>query len=156
MKSLAQNPIDPAKNEDARLRGELLHLAARLHKLQKLQEEGLGAIPEHYSEGAATMSLRGNVRTLLDELQEHGLFLVPVGELESWLPILMKGHSREDKSRWAMLAAEKIEDSGERNEGLWQFIRTLYDFLQKQLGNFVGVSPHRVEGKMPTSGTATP
>ena len=68
----------------------------------------------------------------------------------------MKGQSREDKSKWAMLAAEKIEDVGERNEDVWLFIHTVYDFLQKQLGNFVGVSTQRGEEKMPTSGTATP
>jgi hypothetical protein len=156
LKTLAQNPIDATKGEDAKLRGKLLDIAARLYKLQKLQQHGLNAIPEHCREGAIMVSLRENVRTLLAALQEHGLFLVPVGELESWLPILMKGQSREDKSKWAMLAAEKIEEVGEGKEDVWQFIRTVYDFLQKQLGNCVGVSPKCVAETMPILQRPTP
>ena len=133
LKGLAQSPIDPTKNEDAKLRGKLLDIANRLYKLQHLQQHGLNAIPEHCYEGATTVSLRDNVQTLVAKLQEDGLFLVPVGELESWLPVLMKGQSREDKSKWAMLAAQKIEDVGERDEDIGQFIRKVYDFLQEQL-----------------------
>jgi hypothetical protein len=42
----------------------------------------------------------------------------------------MRGQSREDKSRWAVLAAEKIEDVGERDDDVWLFVRSVRDFLQ--------------------------
>jgi hypothetical protein len=32
-----------------------------------------------------------------------------------------------------MLAAEKIEDAGERDEDIWKFMRIVYHFLQNQL-----------------------
>ena len=78
LKSLAQTPIDRAKDEDSILRGKLLDIAARLYRLQKLQQQGLEAIPQHYCESTTTISLRNNVETLVAELREHGLFLVPV------------------------------------------------------------------------------
>ena len=90
-------------------------------------------IPIQYEEGAEKIGLRRDVERLVAELRDVGLFLVPVGELESWLPILMKGHSRTDKSQWAMLAAERIEDVGERTDDVWQFVRTVYQFLDRQL-----------------------
>ena len=45
----------------------------------------------------------------------------------------MKGQGREDKSQWAILAAEKIEDTGERNEDIWKFIHAVSEHLLKQL-----------------------
>ncbi len=96
-----------------------------LSRLRDIKERGLDTIQDS--------TLRANVEILLSELGKVGLFLVPVGELESWIPKIMKGHSRENKSQWAMLAAEKIEDVGERNKDVWSFIRTVYDFLNRGL-----------------------
>ena len=62
----------------------------------------------------------------------------------------MKGQSREDKSNWAMLAAEKIENVGERDEDVWRFVRSVYDFLQEELANLVEVTPPRVVETAPT------
>ncbi|MGH9895205.1 MAG: hypothetical protein ACREA0_25125, partial [bacterium] len=141
LKTLAQNPIDLAKNGDSKLRAKLQDIAGRLYRLKDLQQQGIQGIPEECNDGTTKVSLRQDVLTLVAKLQEHGLFLVPVGELESWLPILMRGQSREDKSKWAMLAAEKIEDVGERDEDVWRFIRTVYGYLERQLGSLVGVAP---------------
>ena len=120
------------------LRRELQQLVTSLYRLGDFQRRGLEAIPE--SNGSSNVLLRDDVKAILSDLQEFGLFLVPVGELESWLPILMKGHSREDKSRWAILAADMIEDVGERDEDVWKFIRAAYNFLQKQTGALVEAS----------------
>ena len=118
---------------DARVRGKLQSISRQLYKLNNLQQKGIEAIPEVFENGGSTIQLRAEVNSLLSDLGTYGLFLVPVGELESWLPILMKGQSREDKNKWAMLAAEKIEDVGEREEDIWQFMRTIYNFIQDQL-----------------------
>ena len=140
LQSLAQVPIDLGRNGDAQLRGRLQQLGERLYRLHNLKQLGVNAIPMEYKDQTTMVTLRNDVDTLLSELSACGLFLVPVGELESWLPVLMKGQGREDKSRWAMLAAEKIEDVGERPEDVWQFMRTVYDFLEKQLRQFAGDS----------------
>ena len=138
--ALAQKLVDLKTNDEAMLRGKLLEVAERLYRLQDLKQRGVKAIPESHTSGGTTVSLRNDVQTLLSDLDKRGLFLVSVGELESWLPILMKGQSREDKSKWAMLAAEKVEDVGERDEDVWRFIHTVCDFLQKRLESFVGDS----------------
>ena len=125
LKELAESPIDPTKNEDNKLRGELQRLINNMYKLHELQLRGIEGIPS---------SLKADANDLLSEFGEVGLFPVPVGELESWLPMLMKGSSREDKSQWAMLAAEKIEDAGDRKEeDVWKFVRSTADFLGSQL-----------------------
>jgi len=131
LKTLSQEPIDLAKNGDSKLRGDLQRIIRELYKLHLLQQQGLEAIPKTIDADGIAVSLRSDVRALLWDLGSHGLFLVPVGELESWLPVIMKGHSREDKSKWAMLAAEKIEDSGERDDDIWKWFHTVYDFLEK-------------------------
>ncbi|MFC1573791.1 hypothetical protein ACFL30_01255 [Candidatus Latescibacterota bacterium] len=141
-KAIVQELVDFSKNNNdiLNLRSKLLKAANRLNRLHDFKQGGLEAIPESHTDGATTVSLRNDVQTLLSELEARGLFLVQVGELESWLPIIMKGQSREDKSKWAMLAAEKIEDVGERDDDVWRFINTVYCFLQKTLESFVGVS----------------
>ena len=45
----------------------------------------------------------------------------------------MKGQGREDKSKWAMLVAEKVEDVGERDEDVWQFISSVHRFFEQRL-----------------------
>jgi len=119
--------------DDARVKGKLQSISRQLYKLNNLQQKGIEAIPEVFENEGSTIHLRAEVNSLLSDLGTYGLFLVPVGELESWLPILMKGQSRENKSKWAMLAAEKIEDVGERKDDIWQFMRTIYNFIQNQL-----------------------
>ena len=94
---VVQELLDPAGGDEARIKGKLHHLAQQLNRLRELAERGLDAIPEHFSRGTTPVALRMEVQSLLTKLQTHGLFLVPVGELESWLSILMKGQSREDK-----------------------------------------------------------
>jgi len=122
-----------AKNiDDAKVGGKLQSIGKRLYKLHALQQKGLEAIPETYDSDGPGIS-RSAAAELLKDLERQRLFLVPVGELESWLPVVMKGQSREDKSKWAMLAAEKIEDGGERDEGIWEFMRRVYRFLVDQM-----------------------
>ncbi len=145
LKQLSLVPIDLQKNGDTQLRNKLQNIVDRLSKFHSLKERGIEAIPEEDSEGTTQGSLRQEVQILIDDLQEYGLFLVPVGELESWLSVLMRGQSREDKSKWAVLAAEKIEDIGERTEDIWLFIQKVHIFLQKQLGKFVPGSSDKLE-----------
>jgi len=133
LRELAKTKTDSTKNDDVELRGKLQDIVSRMSRLHDLALRGLDAIPESHSVRNGTVTLRDDVRGLLQDLGSYGLYLVPVGELESWLPILMKGHSREDKSKWAMLAAQKVEDVGERNDDVWQFMRSVYEYLEQGL-----------------------
>jgi hypothetical protein len=47
---------------------------------------------------ALKSSDRAIARTLFKDLGDHGIFIVPVGELESWLPGL--GVPRSSKAKW--------------------------------------------------------
>ena len=122
------NDVDVAK-----VRGELHSISRRFYRLHDLQRMGLKSIPETQNTDKGANAPRSEAAGLLQDLERQGLFLVPVGVLESWLPILMKGQSREDKSKWAMLAAEKIEDVGEREDEVCEFTRRVYTFLLKQV-----------------------
>ena len=46
---------------------------------------------------------------LLQQLRIHGLFLVPVGELEEWLGEYNVGISKSDKRAWSNAAAQIIQ-----------------------------------------------
>lgn len=131
LKSMCGVPIDPNKGGTEALRGKLKKLVDKMYQLDQLKEVGVAAIPEEWSTGPTNtkIPLRQEVNTLLAKLAAHGLFLVPVGELESWLPVLMNGIGRGDKSRWAMNAAEKIEDVGARSGDVWAFVSTVFQFL---------------------------
>jgi len=121
------------------IRGDLIELTADLSRLSELKKRGIEALPEFDGSG----SLKDEVGQLLSELADEGVFLVRVGELESWLPTLMNGVSREDKARWAMLAAEKIEVVGEREEDVWAFIRGVDEHLQRRVGELATESQTR-------------
>lgn len=132
LQDMSKSPIDLSKDEDIQLQGKLRRLSDRLYRLKKFKEKGVDSVQGAADAGGAgKVDLRTELQDLVQVLHTYGLFLVPVGELESWLPVLMKGQGREDKSRWAVLAAEKIEDVGEREEDVWQFIRSIRVFLQE-------------------------
>jgi len=122
--------------DGAKIRGKLNGIGKRLYGLHDLQQRGLESIPQTQSTDKGLDITRSDVAEMLQGMERQGLFLVPVGVLECWLPILMKGHSREDKSKWAMLAAEKIEDVGQRDDDVWEFTRRVYSFLVDQVKSF--------------------
>ena len=65
------------------------------------------------------------VTSLLNDLRSHGLFLVPKGELESWVENLMKGVGKGNKSLWATEAARKIEDCGKGENDIWEYVQSI-------------------------------
>ena len=121
LKSLSEK----GKLDDTTLRREVQEVLNRLSKIHGLKEAG--------PLGIADVRLREDAKGILRSLRELGLFLVPVGELESWVPIVMKGNSKLDKSRWAILAAQKIEEFEERNDDVWEFVRSVYEFIKRSL-----------------------
>jgi hypothetical protein len=131
---IAQELSNWEGNDPGKLRGKLIRIVERLNDLHALKLKGIEAVPEQHKLGGVSVSLRAELIGLLEEMRVCGFFLVPEGELESWLPVQMNGVNRQDKSRWAMLAAEKIEDIGERDEDVWAFVRAVYEFLAERLG----------------------
>jgi hypothetical protein len=133
LQSLVNSTIENGQ-EDV-LRGKLIELADRMYRLRDLQQKGIDAIPENWGVKERSIRLRERVTSIVDSLKSHGIFAVPVGELESWMPVIMNGISRDDKSTWAMNAAEKIEELGEqKGADIWEFVRTVAQFLSDQFG----------------------
>jgi ABC-type cobalamin/Fe3+-siderophores transport system ATPase subunit len=69
---------------------------------------------------------------LLDPLADHGIFVVPCGELESWLSMLAKGLGRSDKAKWLMQVFERMGDDPDHptyarpgSDDVWAFMDRL-------------------------------
>lgn len=105
---------DPKKESE--YRQQLKILSNILNSLNHLKSNGVQALPA---------SLGVTVTTLLNDLRSHGLFLVPKGELESWVGQLMTGVSKENKSLWATEAARRIEDFGKGDNDIWEYVQSI-------------------------------
>ncbi|MFZ3014749.1 MAG: TOPRIM nucleotidyl transferase/hydrolase domain-containing protein [Nitrospira sp.] len=103
------------------LRSKLNLLSRELSPQQNLKLKGVAAVPE---------GLQAEINSLITNLKSIGLFLVPCGELESWVPTLMTGVTRENKSLWATEAARKIEEQGEGEGDIWAYIRSMVDYFR--------------------------
>lgn len=103
------------------LRSKLNLLSRELSPQQNLKLKGVAAVPE---------GLQAEINSLITNLKRIGLFLVPCGELESWVPTLMTGVTRENKSLWATEAARKVEDQGEGEGDIWAYIRSIVEYFK--------------------------
>lgn len=101
-----------------------LSLTARLKKgVESLQSEDV------YSD----------LKALLNECRSHGLFLVPVGELEDWAPDLTDGGpSKKKKAEWANYAANKIREAPVGTNDVWAFVRRMAEFQRDTINRLSG------------------
>jgi hypothetical protein len=111
-------------NSEALLKSKLNRLLGRLNRLSLLKRKGIDGVPE---------DLKTEAQNILCELQKFGLFLVPRGELESWVPELMGDTTKENKSLWATEAARRIEDQGRGNSDIWDFVTEIVNFVKSHL-----------------------
>jgi hypothetical protein len=68
-------------------------------------------------------------RQLLTALNEIGVFIVPVGELEAWLVDANIQESKENKWAWANAAALYVQSRGAASGDVWDFIRQVGTYL---------------------------
>jgi len=95
-----------------------------------LKREGLGALPPKE---------RGSIEsTLLKPLEDHGIFLVPVGDLECWLPHLSKGVRK--KGSWLPAIFDAMGSNPQDDKyahpdvgDVWDFVRKVTTWLQKPI-----------------------
>lgn len=112
--------------KEASLRLKLNKLVGKLNRLSALKETGIEGAPG---------DLKGEAKALLEELRKFGLFLVPRGELESWVPDLTEGISKEKKALWATEAARKIEERGRGDNDIWDFVAGIVDYIKSRLAS---------------------
>lgn len=118
-----------------RIRKDLSELSTGLSQTARLKK-GL--------ESLQTYPIYHDLVALLHKCRIHGLFLVPVGELEDWVPILTTdGPSRKRKAEWANFAANRIRESPTNNEDIWEFVRQMACFQRDERSRLAGY-PTRV------------
>lgn len=126
LKRLSDGRMDWDGGDDNTLRRGLSDLSERLRRLQRLKEGGLEAYNDF-------PELKLELETLLRKCNEIGLFFVPCGELEGWIPDLMRGHSkRSNKISRAAVAASKIREAEVKAGDIWAFCQSIFAFLKAQ------------------------
>lgn len=121
--------ITESTDLSGKIRGKIMSIAKQTYKLNELKSSGIAGIPDDVMNLDGSQKLNIEFSEFLETLKKFGLFVIPVGELESWLPVLMNGQSKEDKAKWAILAAEKIEHIGFKDDDVWAFIKGITDYL---------------------------
>ena len=120
-------------NSIAQARGDIKTAFSELDtedkKMNKMKEEGVALLSGEVKEAA---------NNLFDRLDEYGLFVVRIGELESWLPKL-EVENRESKSDWLISAFEKMESDPDSENYLkpdeeltdvWAFLESVKMWLK--------------------------
>lgn len=117
---LASDDLDWQKGHDRQLWTELSSIRNALNGMRDLKAAGVSSL---------SSPLREQVKDLVQELAGHGLFLVPVGELEGWLSDCGIKASKSTKWAWANEAAEYIRANPARTDDVWGFVGRVGDFL---------------------------
>jgi hypothetical protein len=90
-------------------------------------------------ENLGAPSVSYDLKAFLGTCRGLGLFLVPCGELEDWLPRLMgKGPSKKRKAEWANAAAGRIREEPVGSDDIWAFVRQMAEFQKDEAARLSG------------------
>jgi predicted ATPase len=110
-----------ANGDDEKLQKQLDKIAKKL-KRNRVLKKGINGLPKN---------IKNLTEILLKDLQNIGLLLVPVGELECWLANENISASKSNKSAWATAAAILVRQKGASEGDIWDFMKEVADYLQK-------------------------
>ena len=113
--------MDWSKGHDAAVVGKLRKVANELDRMKQLKSGGVESLPH---------GLKLDVIQMIDDLTRHGLFLVPVGELEQWMDESKVSVSKQEKAAWANAAAAYIRGGEPQKDGVWTFVKLVAEFLR--------------------------
>lgn len=115
-------------NDDERLMRQCRGLANRLDRMRRLKPGGISAFESEHP------AIAGQLEALRQKFWQAGVFIVPVGELESWLPedFMKDGPSKERKQEWADEAANRIRQRPEKAGAITDFIKQVAAFLEER------------------------
>ena len=125
LRDLSSKKLDWSAGDDRALRDGLSALGNSLNGMRRVKTGGIPVLPPEISTP---------LRAIVEKLAAHGLFLVPVGELEEWLSECGIAASKQKKWAWANEAAEFIRTNLARDDDIWEFISKVGDFLTTQFG----------------------
>jgi hypothetical protein len=113
-----------------RIRGALSDLSGGLSQTSRLKK-GLDSLKEY--------AVYHDLVAFLNRCRSHGVFLVPVGELEDWVPQLVTdGPSKKKKAEWANYAANQIRAMPPGAGDVWDFVRQMANFQRDEGARLAG------------------
>jgi len=113
-----------------RIRGTLSELSSDLSQTSRLKK-GLESLREY--------QVYHDLVAFLHRCRSHGVFLVPVGELEDWVPQLVSGGpSKKKKAEWANHAANRIRETTPGPDDVWDFVRPMASFQRDEGARLAG------------------
>jgi hypothetical protein len=119
--TIVRAPLNWSLSHDVDLSKRLTGLSRRLDRMRRLKGGGIEGLPTE---------LQTQVRDLVSHVRDHGLFVVPVGELEQWLSDRGIEASSTNKWAWANEAATTVRAAGGSPGGIWDFMRGVGTHLQ--------------------------
>ena len=115
-------------NDDDILMKQLRSLANKLDRMRRLKPGGIAAFETDYPD------IAGKLDAVRQRFWRAGVFIVPVGELESWLSVefMKDGPSKERKQEWADEAASRIRLRPEEAGPISGFVKQVASFLAER------------------------
>jgi len=118
-----------------RIRSALSDLSSGLSLTARLKQ-GMESLKEHV--------VYHDLVAFLNKCRSVGIFLVPVGELEDWVPdLVMEGPSKKKKAEWANYAANQIREVQPRSDDVWDYIRKVAMFQRDEGARLAGYPSNR-------------
>ena len=114
---------DWSQGDDIGVRRELSRLSNELDRMRRLKSGGV----QNFSD-----TIAAPLSDLIAGLRRHGVFLVPVGELEGWLADEDIKASKANKWSWANEAAFAIQSRGAQKGDIWDFMREVGEYLRQE------------------------
>ena len=124
LKQLLNKEVDWDHGGDTEIRGELESISRKIARSRKLKNVDTIRLPS---------DLRQDIEQCLKSLREYGIFLVPVGQLEDWLPGQDLG-SRNRKAEFAVAASAWIQEHGHQQDPLWDFVGNIAEYFSRTHG----------------------
>ncbi len=115
--------VDWDHGGDMEMRGELEKVSRTVARSRKLKNV----------DTVLPCDLRQNIEQCLKSLKVYGIFLVPMGELEDWLPKQDLG-SRTRKAEFAIATAAWIQEQGRQQDPLWDFMGGIAEYFSQIKG----------------------
>ena len=136
-KSEAFQTLAEAAGMPPATRQSLGQLRGQLHAILKPKDKSL----KKQGVACVTGNEQLDLNSFIDQMAQYGVFVVPVGELECWLPNLPRDQW-SGKTEWLLQTFEAMgEDAGESNY-LQPSIGDVWDFMSRVCGWLQ--NPHRL------------
>lgn len=120
IKSDVEEFLNQLKNSEHSFSGAksaLSRIEDNAKKWKKVKQLGI--------EGLDCSDIKSNANEIINICKEYGLYILPVGELESWINIEIK------KNKWVLPALERICNKDTSTKEIENFINEILEFLEQ-------------------------